>query len=86
MVFCFWQVNLSHFFTLFNFFDDPPIAHQFCSFNLTAKLFSMGLPIVKKPGRGAGEGKIFYTLSWGKKAWSTSGDGNLHLLKPEEST
>jgi len=43
----------------------------------------MGVTIVKKPGRGAGEGKIFYTLSWGRRPGQRAATGIFTYSNPK---
>jgi integrase len=46
----------------------------------------MGITIIKKPSRGKGEKKVFYTLSWGRGAGEREATGIYTFVKPKDQT
>lgn len=43
----------------------------------------MGVTIVKKQSRGTGQAKVFYTLSWGRKADQRAATGIFTYAHPK---
>jgi hypothetical protein len=46
----------------------------------------MGITIIKKPSRGKGERKVFYSLSWGRGAGEREATGIYTFVKPKDQT